>query len=81
MYFAKKKKDGDCGEKGGRGLPESADTYVSSKETVLIVDDSELNREILVSILRTEKMEIIPMFAIRKNNIQWYHQTHILTLL
>lgn len=53
MYLAKKKKDCAVGEKDKRAI-KSAAKFTPSKETVLIVDDSDINREILVSILKNE---------------------------
>ena len=53
MYLAKKKKDCAVGEKD-KGAIKSAAKFTPSKETVLIVDDSDINREILVSILKNE---------------------------
>ena len=53
MYLAKKKKDCAVGEKDKRAI-KSAAKFTPAKETVLIVDDSDINREILVSILKNE---------------------------
>lgn len=53
MYLAKKKKDCAVGEKD-KGAIKSAAKFTPAKETVLIVDDSDINREILVSILKNE---------------------------
>lgn len=53
MYLAKKKKDCAVGEKD-KGAIKSAAKFTPAKETLLIVDDSDINREILVSILKNE---------------------------
>ena len=53
MYLAKKKKDCAVAETDKRAI-KSVTKYMPAKGTVLIVDDSALNREILVSILKNE---------------------------